>query len=140
MSYYTHEYQDGPNSTILLAAGTGQGGNFSDLGFGSFVVFDNLMKDGVSSDSKLLGKVTGFSVVTTIAKYGEFGYSSQFNGQHIFYDGEYNGSAFTVIPGGIILGGSGYFQGYTGYGETVDDFAAESGLYHVYKWDIYLSN
>ncbi|KAG0591419.1 hypothetical protein M758_1G171400 [Ceratodon purpureus] len=135
LQYYTHEIRGGPNNTILLAAGTNQGGSFSDGRWGSFFVFDNMIKAGLSADSKLLGKITGTTVLTVKA-----GGPVQFLAQHIFGEGsKYNGSSFTTIPGGIIPGGTGYFEGYSGYGQGVEQTVVPAEPRHVYLWDVCLS-
>jgi hypothetical protein len=137
LQFYTHETRGGPNGTILISAGAGAGGNFSSLGWGSFVVFDNVIKAGFASNSTLLGQVTGTTVLTTKA-----GWPVQFLAQMIFNENyKYNGSSFTVIPGGIILGGTGYLQNFTGYGQPVEVTTnpPDSGL-HVYLWNVYLES
>lgn len=138
LQYYTHEIRGGPNATILVSAGADEGGNFSSLGWGSFVVFDNIIKEAFSPDSTVLGTISGTTVVT--GKSG--GFPLQFMAQILFTENsKYNGSSFTVIPGIIIAGGTGYFQGYTGYGHFVEVSSTpqDSGE-HVYLWHVYLES
>jgi hypothetical protein len=66
LSYYTNEIRGGPNATVLLSAGTAPGGNFSQVAWGSIVVFDNIIKEYQNTDSQMLGRVTGWAVSTTM--------------------------------------------------------------------------
>lgn len=94
-----------------------------------------MIKAGLSPDSKLLGKVTGPTVITVKA-----GGPVQLLAQHIFGEGsKYDGSSFTTIPGGITLGGTGYFEGYSGYGQGEEQTGYLAEPLHVYLWDVDLS-
>jgi hypothetical protein len=123
------------DNTLLLAAGTNEGGTFADGAWGSFFVFQNLIKAGASPDSQLLGTITGTTVLTTKGPG-----PVQFLAQHIFGEGsQYNGSSFTTIPGGLIPGGTGDFQGYSGYGQAVEQTVVPPEPLHVYLWDVCLN-
>ncbi|KAG0588872.1 hypothetical protein KC19_2G275600 [Ceratodon purpureus] len=140
LQYYTHEFRGGPNSTLLITAGPGNVGNFSTLGWGSFLVFDNIVREGISANSTLLGKTTGTTILT-----GKAGDSPvQFIAQTLFNENyKYNGSSFIVLPGGVVLGSTGYFQGYKGYGQGVEVAATPTpsgAFYAVYLWDVYLED
>nr|PNR41569.1 hypothetical protein PHYPA_018972 [Physcomitrium patens] len=114
-----------------------QGGNFSQVAWGSFVVFDNIIKEYQNTDSQTLGRVTGWAVSTTMGGPRDGGV--QMMSQHVYGpESPYNGSSLTIVPGGIIPGGTGYFQGYSGYRGSVDVTTVMSDLLHIYKWDIYL--
>jgi len=147
LTYYVHETRYGPNATILAAAGTEQG-NISEIAWGSFLVYEHLLKEGPSPDSKLLGKVTGTAAVTT--KGGTATGGLKLAAEHIFNEAsQYSGSSLTLtgtfgfpLPGSwenIIPGGTGHFRGFRGYavGESVE--ATTVPPLFVFKWDIYLS-
>jgi len=145
LTYFVHETRGGADSTLLAAAGTGQG-NMSAIGWGTFLAVDNAMKSGNTSDSLLLGSITGTAVVTTID--GIVG-GSQINTQHVFKQGsEYNGSSLTVI-GTInsgtppyecnIPGGTGLLRGYSGYGLLTPVTEATVPPLYVYQWDVYIT-
>jgi len=146
LTYFLHEIRGGPNSTLIAAAGTGEG-NISNIGWGSFLVLDNYMKSGNTSDSLLLGSITGTAVVTTVGGLATGG--TQINTQHIFKEGsKYNGSSLTVI-GTIqtatppyecnIPGGTGDFRGYSGYGILNPLNSLTVAPHYVYQWDIYIT-
>lgn len=152
LTYYAHEIEYGLGSTLLPAAGTGQG-NMSALDWGSFLVFDNAMKAGNSTDSLVLGSITGTTAVTTIGGNSTSGRGSQINLHHIFKEGsgKYNGSSLTVIghiltpiPVAefecIVIGGTGALRGYSGYGilKPVPN-APVSPLSRVFQWDVYIT-
>ncbi|XP_024397216.1 pterocarpan synthase 1 isoform X1 [Physcomitrium patens] len=149
LTCYTHEIQDGLNASPKLNAGTGQGGDLTAAGWGSFVVFDNIVKEGLNEDSKTLGKFSGWGVVTSIGGIPAGG--AQMSGQFDFGEGsEYNGSSIAVtgtvsVPGvgppppweRIIVGGTGKFRGCKGY--AIAQPAAQARPLYVFRWDIHLS-
>lgn len=151
-TYYAHETHYGPNETLLSAAGPGAG-NLSTAGWGTLLVFDNLMRAGNSSDSLLLGTITGSTIVTSKGGNSTTGRGSQINAQHIFGEGsKYNGSSLTVIghfltptPDAqyecIVVGGTGSLRGYTGYGilRPVPN-APVPAISNVFQWDIYIKH
>jgi hypothetical protein len=122
LSYYIQEIRYGPNRTLLAAAGTGQG-NVAEIGWGSFLVFEQALKAGPTADSKLLGTITGTATITTKGGFATGGL--KLSAEHIFNEAsEYNGSSLTLTgtfgfpPQGweqIVPGGTGYFRGYRGY-------------------------
>jgi hypothetical protein len=135
ITHYTNEIRGGPNRTFLLAAGTPQ----SDLGvgaaFGSFIVYNNVMKEGVSPDSQTLGRIAGQAVQLVM--------------QHIFEEASpYNGSTIDVV--GIFFfappwemrvpGATGMLRGYSGYGkcEPISQTTGDPPLLLIYRWDFYL--
>jgi len=146
LTYYVHETRYGPNATLLPAAGTAQG-NVSEIGWGSFLVYEHPLKEGPSSDSKLLGKITGTGAITT--KGGTATGGIKLAAEHIFNEAsQYSGSSLTLtgtfaFPRQgwecLIPGGTGHFRGFRGYalGEPVE--ATTVPPLFVYKWDIYLS-
>lgn len=146
LTYFAHEIRGGANSTILLAAGTGQG-NMSAIGWGSFLVVDNALKAGNTSDSLLLGSITGTAVISTIGGIATGG--SQINTQHIFKQGsKYDGSSLTVIgtiqtptpPYEVIIpGGTGSFRGYSGYAILTPLDALTVAPLYVYQWDVHIT-
>ncbi|KAG0589985.1 hypothetical protein KC19_1G061700 [Ceratodon purpureus] len=146
LTFYSHEIWDGPNATLLLAAGTGQGqNNMSATGMGTIYVFDNPLKTGPSNDSKVVGHSSGTAVATTMQPIMTGGL--YMTADHIFdKSSKYNGSRITVI--GTVLqahkpyellvpGGLGYFLGCSGYASvsSVPNITAPA---HVCKWDFNL--
>jgi len=152
-TYFAHETHAGPNVTLLSAAGPGAG-NLSTAGWGTFLVYDNPMKAGNTSDSLVLGSITGSTAVTSIGGNSTSGHGSQINVQHIFKEGsgKYNGSSLTVVGRiltptpfeeyeCIVLGGTGVLRGYSGYGIlTPVPNAPVSPLSNVFKWDVYITH
>lgn len=146
LTYYAHETRGGPNATLLPAAGTGQG-NFSALGWGSFLVFDNRLKQGAALDSKLLGRITGFGVLSTIGGLPTGGV--QVTSKFWFGEGsKYPGSSITVVgtlsygptPWElVVIGGTGKFRGYSGYGLSQPENSTTVPPIYVYKWNFYLT-
>lgn len=110
-------------------------------------MFENLLKEGPTADSKLLGKITGTAVVTTIGGLATGGV--QLSAQHIFNNAsKYSGSSLTLTgtfgypPQGwedLVPGGTGYFRGYRGYALGVPVLATTEPPLFVYKWDMYIS-
>ncbi|XP_024375472.1 dirigent protein 11 [Physcomitrium patens] len=146
LTFYAHETRGGPNATLLPAAGTGQG-NFSALGWGSFMVFDNRLKEGAAADSKLLGRITGSGALTTIGGLPTGGV--QVTSKFWFGEGsKYPGSSFTLVgtlsygPAPwelIVIGGTGYFRGFSGYGLSAPENSTTVPPLFVYKWNFHLT-
>jgi len=143
LTIYLHETRGGANITILAAAGTGQG-NFSALGWGSFLVSDNVLKDGPSPDSAVLGRSTGFAVISTKGGVADGGF--QLNNKIWFSpESQYNGSSISILgtlgypaePWELsAIAGTGQFRGH--YGSlTVSTETSVPPLY-VYKFDFQL--
>ncbi|KAG0625278.1 hypothetical protein M758_2G042100 [Ceratodon purpureus] len=146
ISFYTHEIRGGPNGTLLAAAGTGAG-NFSALGWGSFLTIDNIITEGPNFTTTVLGKFTGFAVMTTkgglldggilVLDQFRFGPASKYNGSSI----SVTGNLANPPPGPwevIVLGGTGYFRGYTGYAFSEPYLPTTLAPRFVYKWTFYL--
>ncbi|KAG0569239.1 hypothetical protein M758_6G071700 [Ceratodon purpureus] len=137
---YRHEIRGGPNNTILLTVGT------SPAAWGSYVVYDNMMKEGQSADSTLLGKITGSAVVTSKGGILAGGIQTVF--QHNFGPGSvYNGSSLNIIGTAatqtppwelIVPGGTGCFRGYSGFVLAQPIPSATVGPLVVSKWDFCL--
>lgn len=151
ITHYTNEIRGGPNGTFLLAAGTPQ----PDLGvgaaFGSFIVYDNVMKAGVSPDSRTLGRIAGQAVgVVKPTSTPDNNTRVQLVMQHIFEEASpYNGSTIDVV--GIFFfdppwemrvpGATGKLRGYSGYGkcEPISQTTGAPPLFLIYRWDFYLT-
>ena len=147
MVLYTHEIRAGANATLLLAAGTGQG-NFSELGWGSILTLDNYVKEGPAFTSKTLGRFSGFAVLTTTGGIGDGGKLGV--DEFRFGSGsKYNGSSLTVVgtflePADgpwevIIVGGTGYFRGWSGYAISALYLPTTVAPDYAFKWHIYIS-
>ncbi|KAG0597835.1 hypothetical protein M758_12G024100 [Ceratodon purpureus] len=151
ITHYTHETRGGPNGTFLLAAGTPQ----PDLGvgaaFGSFVVYDNVMREGASPTSQMIGRIAGTAVgVVKPSSTPDNNTRVQIVMQHIFGEAsQYNGSTIDVV--GIFFfnppwemrvpGATGKLRGYTGYGlcQPISQTTGAPPLLLVYRWDFYLT-
>lgn len=145
---YTQETRGGPNATLLAAAGTGAG-NFSALGWGSFLTVDNLLKEGPGNDSIPVGRFTGVGVLSTKGGIMDGGILAidQFR---FGPASKYNGSTINVIGilasplGGpwelTVVGGTGYFRGYKGYALSTPYLPTTVAPIFVFKWNFYLSN
>ena len=143
---YGFETRAGPNTTLLLAAGTGQG-NLSETGFGSFFVFDNILREGPSVTSKELGRYKGTALGVSLEPYTIGGLYMIAHHDFQSGSGKYNGSSFTVMGtvGDIyappprymlIPGGLGYFFGCSGYAIWAP-VPATPPLF-VFQWDFYM--
>jgi hypothetical protein len=131
LSYYIQEIRYGPNRTLLAAAGTGQG-NVAEIGWGSFLVFEQALKAGPTADSKLLGTITGTATITTKGGFATGGL--KLSAEHIFNEAsEYNGSSLTLTAAPATSEDTGAMR----LGKTIEETTVPP-LY-VWKWDIYLS-
>lgn len=145
LTVYAHETRGGPNATLLAAAGTGQG-NFPGLGWGSFLVFDNQLKQGASPRSTTLGRITGSAVLSTIG--GLPGGGVQVVSKYWWSPtSAYKGSSLTVVgtlsygtaPWELtVVGGTGHFRGYTGYAYSQPENSTTLAPLFVYKWNFHL--
>ena len=152
ITHYTHEIRGGPNRTLLLVAGTNSDNLSKGVGFGSLVVFDNLIRQSPSAESKLLGRASGVAIGVIRPGPSTKGFTRvQMHLEHIFEGGSmYHGSTISVV--GIFFamkgpweanvpGGTGYFKGYRGYGVStqVSETPKPPPIHLVYKWDFYLT-
>jgi hypothetical protein len=146
-TFYSHEIWTGPNATLLLAAGTGQGmSNMSAMGWGSFYVFDNPLRTGPGNDSKVVGHSTGTAVATSVQPVMTTG-GLYMVADHIFdKSSKYNGSRITVIgtvatarpPYELLVpGGLGHFLGCKGWASVSSVPATPPA--HICKWDYTLN-
>lgn len=143
LTVYVHETRAGPNISILAAAGTGQG-NFSALGWGSLLVSENIVKQGPSADSAVLGRCTGSGLISTKGGVADGGFQV-INKIWFSPESKYNGSSITVIgtfgyplaPWELTaVAGTGLFRGYYGYALASSE-SAVSPLF-VYKYEFHL--
>ena len=146
LTFYSHEVWDGPNRTMLPAAGTGQGMNMSAMGWGSVYVFDNPLRTGAANSSKVVGHNTGTAVATSTRPIMTTG-GLYIVADHIFdMSSKYNGSKLTVIgtvatarpPYELLVpGGLGYFVGCKGYASMMSVSATPPA--HISQWDYFLN-
>lgn len=142
LTLYIHELRAPPDPTVLAAAGTGQN-DLTQIGFGSFLVFDNEVRDSPDrSNSALLGRQRGYGPISDLqGKQGiqllstlVFGRGSSYHGT-LTLQGNVGGASPTTEL--AVLSGTEDFRGAKGYAlvETV-----KSGpLAVVFRWNIYLS-
>jgi len=137
---YAHELRGGPNATLLPAAGTGQG-NFSALGWGSFLTFENFLKEGPAFSSKTLGRITGSAALSTIGGLPTGGVQvvSKFwwaDGSSLTLIGTLS---FPTAPWEVsVVAGTGKYRGYVGYALAQPELTTTLAPLYVYKWDFHL--
>jgi len=146
LTVFVHETRGGPAATLLAAAGTGQG-NFSALGWGSILMSDNVIKQGASPASKVLGRATGTGSLTTIGGLTDGGIQVV-NKFWFSAESEYKGASLSIIgtlsspldgPWElIVVGGTGLFRGYTGYVVSVPELSTTAPPLYVYKYKFHL--
>ncbi|XP_042404045.1 dirigent protein 22-like [Zingiber officinale] len=121
LRFYNHEriLGSGPNATVVYAVE--RRGSTSGAGFGNIIVYDNLLRLGVETDSPIIGRNQGMGVGSSLAEN-----SGLTNCQLVFTAGKYNGSSlavqglFPVAPletvfERAITGGTGRFRLARGY-------------------------
>ncbi|KAJ4781220.1 Dirigent protein [Rhynchospora pubera] len=103
----------GPNQTVVSIAQAPQF-NKSSIFFSDVFVMDDPLRTGPDKNSKLVGKAQGIYVAAGLNKL-ELLVAMNF----VFTDGEYNGSAISIVghnEGEMpIVGGSGLFRFARGY-------------------------
>jgi len=154
LTHYTHEIRGGPNTTWLLAAGTPEqpAGLSAPAGWGSLIVYDNMLRAGPNMNSTLLGRVTGTSTgIVNPTTTGGHGTRVELIAHHVFENASiYNGSYINVLgiffstngPWEMVVPGcTGVLRGYSGYGicHQLLKTAGPSPIYLTYRWDIYLT-
>jgi hypothetical protein len=142
LEFYVHEIRGGPERTLLLAAGTGNG-DLTKLGFGSICVFDNEVREAGSRESKLLGRERGYGHVTDKeAKEGlqlssriTFNAHSEYGPGSLTFSGNVGGvvSPYELI----VVGGTGRFRGAKGY-VTVENSPPNPPDF-VFHWKVHLT-
>ncbi|BBN10063.1 protein MpDIR27 [Marchantia polymorpha subsp. ruderalis] len=121
LTLYVHESRVPPNPTLITVVTAT--GNLSQIGFGSIQVFSNVLKDGPSNDSTVIGVEPGF---VTIGKQNIFvSYTFTISGPEgngtLAVQGQF---ALNVWPREMaVVGGTGIFRYANGYdiSEIVDD-------------------
>lgn len=141
LTLYIHELRAPPDSTVLAAAGTGQN-DFTKIGFGSFLVFDNEIRDGPDRNSTLLGRERGYGPISDLqGKHGiqltstlVFGRGSTYHGT-LTLQGNVGGAEPTTEL--AVLAGTEDFRGARGY--AIVETVKTSPLAVVFRWNLYLS-
>lgn len=122
--------------------GTGQN-DFTKIGFGSFLVFDNEIRDGPDrSKSELLGRERGYGPISDLqGKQGiqltstlAFGRGSSYHGS-ITVQGNVGGVTPTTEL--AVIGGTEDFRGVKGY--CIVETVKTSPIAVVFRWNLYLS-
>ncbi|KAG6539003.1 hypothetical protein ZIOFF_004155 [Zingiber officinale] len=121
LRFYNHEriLGSGPSATVVYAVQRRDSN--SGAGFGNVIVYDNLLRSGVETDSPIVGRNQGMGVGSSLAEN-----SGLTNFQLVFTAGKYNGSSlalqglFPVAPLGTVFeraitGGTGKFRLARGY-------------------------
>lgn len=140
ITLYVHEAR-GPGATLLAAAGTGQT-DLTKIGFGSFLVFDNEIREGPDKRTLLIGRERGSGPISDLqGKQGiqlistmVFNRESRYNGTLTFQGFVGGPEPSTEL---VLMGGTGDFRGAKGY--AIVDTLKASPLEVVFRWNIYLS-
>lgn len=118
LHFYFQEISGGPNPSVVRVAAANTT-DASPTSFGAVFVADNPLTEMPDLTSKLVGRAQG---VYAAASQQEFATAMAIN--FVFSEGEYNGSALTMIGRNPIfhpvrempiVGGSGYFRLAQGY-------------------------
>jgi hypothetical protein len=141
LTLHVHEIRGPPKPTLIAAAGPGAN-DLTKIGFGSFLVFDNEIRDGPDRGSALLGRERGYGPISDLK--GEqgiqltstmfFNPQSRYNGTLSFHGNVGGPNPITEL---LVLGGTGDFRGAKGYA-LVETLKA-TPLEVVFRWSIYLS-
>ncbi|XP_042419940.1 dirigent protein 22-like [Zingiber officinale] len=134
LRFYNHEriLGSGPSATVVYAVQRRDSN--SGAGFGNVIVYDNLLRSGVETDSPIVGRNQGMGVGSSLAEN-----SGLTNFQLVFTAGKYNGSSlalqglFPVAPLGTVFeraitGGTGKFRLARGYLLTTEVRATNTTL------------
>ncbi|KAG6538996.1 hypothetical protein ZIOFF_004148 [Zingiber officinale] len=132
LRFYNHEriLGSGPSATVVYAVQRRDSN--SGAGFGNVIVYDNLLRSGVETDSPIVGRNQGMGVGSSLAEN-----SGLTNFQLVFTAGKYSGSSlalqglFPVAPLGTVFeraitGGTGKFRLARGYLLTTEIWPEES--------------
>lgn len=123
LTLYVHEIRAPPDATLLAAAGTGQD-DLTRIGFGSFLVFDNEIRESPEANSVLLGRQRGFGPISDLeGKRGiqlistvVFGRGSSYNGT-LTFQGNMGGPEPTSEL--AVIAGTGDFRGAEFHGLSI---------------------
>ncbi|XP_042419904.1 dirigent protein 22-like [Zingiber officinale] len=134
LRFYNHEriLGSGPSATVVYAVQRRDSN--SGAGFGNVIVYDNLLRSGVETDSPIVGRNQGMGVGSSLAEN-----SGLTNFQLVFTAGKYSGSSlalqglFPVAPLGTVFeraitGGTGKFRLARGYLLTTEVRATNTTL------------
>jgi Dirigent-like protein len=138
LHFYFHEKYRGENATSNVVASL----NRPNSTFGNIVVFDNTLRAGSESDSKLIGRAQGTAFRSAFAEESALAAIIL-----LFIEGEFNGSSISVIglvdgsgsADRTIVGGSGQFRMAKGYVLTKIVNSTAVSLVAQYDAYIYLS-
>lgn len=129
------------SATLLAAAGTGQN-DLTKIGFGSFLVFDNEVREGLDKTTLLLGRERGYGPITDLQ--GEQGIqltSTMVFNKNAAHKGTLTFQGFVGGPELInelmVVGGTEDFRGAKGY--AIVQTLKTSPLEVVFRYNIYLS-
>ena len=120
----------------------------AETGWGSFVMVDNKLKNGSFMASKTVGRFIAFGAITTMGRMADGGLLAM--DQFRFSEGKYNGSVINVIDilesprNGpwefTVMGGIGFFRGYTRYAISQPYLPTTEPPLHVFKWQFHFTS
>ncbi|KAJ4791092.1 Dirigent protein [Rhynchospora pubera] len=134
LHFYFHEILSGPNATLMIVINP----NNNSLTFGTIVVVDDMLLEGLDDNSTLIGRSQGLGA--TVGRDGSL--ESMIN--FVFTEGKYNGSTLAIygrVVLGVtierpVIGGTGMFRMATGYSVAKPVVVSASKL--VYEFDVYV--
>lgn len=140
MVFYIHEIRSADMTATLKVASLPE--NTAPLQWGSILVFDNEVREGEGTDSKLIARERGWGCITD----KDSADGLQLFSKITFTDGKYEGSSLTFSGnvGGaatpyelIILGGTGHFRGAHGF--VLADNCPNQGNLFIFQWNVFVT-
>lgn len=135
LRFYFHEKYRGENATSNVVATL----NRPNSTFGNIVVFDNPLRAGPESNSKLIGRAQGTAFRSAFAEESAMAAITL-----LFNEGEFNGSSISVVglvdgsgsADRTVVGGSGQFRMAKGY--VLTKIVNSTAVSLVAQYDAYI--
>jgi len=140
LHFYLHEFLRTSNGTEVTVAFNSTQVTASGIPFGLTAVYDYLMTEGNSTDTKEVGKAQG---ILAVSSQTEDSVVMAFN--FLFTRGKFNGSTIAVLGRNNldlvkrempVLGGTGAFRFSNGYILTTT--INSSTTYNIFEYDLYV--